>query len=112
MKNRLSDPSKICDRESKGEFHRFGIWSVSATIDTNWSIFPRIAPIDGKTATRKKTVTRLSNTRARDQTCVRSNVICGHNGERSSILSSLAAISQRSRVARADRREAAAARIR
>jgi hypothetical protein len=39
MKNRLPDPSEICALEFKGEFCRFGICTVSATIDINWSIF-------------------------------------------------------------------------
>jgi hypothetical protein len=44
--NRLHDPSKICALEFKGEFRRFGIWSVSATIDIDWPISPLIAPTD------------------------------------------------------------------
>jgi hypothetical protein len=44
--NRLHDPSKICALEFEGEFRRFGIWSVSATIDIDWPIFPLIAPAD------------------------------------------------------------------
>jgi len=32
MKNRLPDPSEICALEFKGEFRRFGIGAVSATI--------------------------------------------------------------------------------
>jgi hypothetical protein len=39
MKNRHPDPSEICALEFKGEFRRFGIGSVSATIGINWSIF-------------------------------------------------------------------------
>jgi hypothetical protein len=38
MKNRLPEPSEICALELKGEFRRFGICSVSATIGINWSI--------------------------------------------------------------------------
>jgi hypothetical protein len=37
-KHRLSDPSKICALEFKGEFRRFGICSVSVTIGVDWSI--------------------------------------------------------------------------
>ena len=69
--NRLHDPLKICALEFKGEFRRSGIWSVSATIDIDWPIFPLIAPTDRQPATTKKAVTRLPNTRARDQTCAR-----------------------------------------
>ncbi|ESW87697.1 hypothetical protein X772_11580 [Mesorhizobium sp. LSJC280B00] len=39
MKNRLPDPSEICALEFKGEFRRFKICSVSATIGIDWSIF-------------------------------------------------------------------------
>ena len=39
MKNRLPDPSEICALEFEGEFRRFGIYSVSATIGGNRSIF-------------------------------------------------------------------------
>jgi hypothetical protein len=38
-KNRLADPSEICALEFKGEFRRFGICSVSATIGTDRSNF-------------------------------------------------------------------------
>jgi len=38
-KNRPTDPSKICALEFKREFRRFGICSVSATIDDDRSIF-------------------------------------------------------------------------
>jgi hypothetical protein len=38
-KNRLPDPSKIRAPEFKSEFHRFGICSVSVTIDIDRSIF-------------------------------------------------------------------------
>jgi hypothetical protein len=38
-KNRLPDPSETCALESQGEFRRFGICSVSATIDNDRSIF-------------------------------------------------------------------------
>jgi hypothetical protein len=37
-KNRLSDPSKICALEFKGEFRRFEISLVSATIGIDRSI--------------------------------------------------------------------------
>jgi hypothetical protein len=40
--NRIHDPSKICALEFKREFRRFGVWSVSATIDIDWPIFPLI----------------------------------------------------------------------
>ena len=49
MENRLPDPSEICAPEFKGEFRRFGIGSVSATIETNWSIFS-----DGRRLSRTK----------------------------------------------------------
>jgi hypothetical protein len=39
MKNRLPDPSEICALEFKAEFRRFGIDSISATIDIDQSIF-------------------------------------------------------------------------
>jgi hypothetical protein len=35
MKNRLPDPSEICALEFKGEFRRFEICAVSATIGIN-----------------------------------------------------------------------------
>jgi hypothetical protein len=38
-KNRLTDPSENRALEFKGEFRRFGIRSVSATIANDWSIF-------------------------------------------------------------------------
>jgi hypothetical protein len=38
-KNRLADPSEICALESKREFGRFAIRSVSATIGIDRSIF-------------------------------------------------------------------------
>jgi hypothetical protein len=44
--NRLDEPSQICALEFKGEFLRFGIGSVSATIDIDWLILPLIAPAD------------------------------------------------------------------
>jgi hypothetical protein len=37
-KNRLLDPSEIRALDFKGEFRRFEISSVSATIDIDWSI--------------------------------------------------------------------------
>jgi hypothetical protein len=39
MKNRLPDPSEICALEFKGEFRRFKICLVLATIGIDWSIF-------------------------------------------------------------------------
>jgi hypothetical protein len=39
MKNRLPDPSEIFALEFKGEFRRFKISSVSATIGIDLSIF-------------------------------------------------------------------------
>jgi hypothetical protein len=38
-KNRLPDPSETCDLESKGQFLRFGIFSVSAPIGIDRTIF-------------------------------------------------------------------------
>jgi hypothetical protein len=53
MKNRLADPSEICALEFKGEFRRFGICSVSATIDIDRSIF-KICGDSGVIALAKK----------------------------------------------------------
>jgi len=39
MKNRPPNPAEICALESKGEFRRFKICSVAATIGIDWSIF-------------------------------------------------------------------------
>jgi hypothetical protein len=39
MKNRLPDPSEICALEFKGEFRRFKICPVSATIDIDRPMF-------------------------------------------------------------------------
>jgi hypothetical protein len=36
--NRLADPSEICALDFKGEFRRFRIALVSATIGIDWSI--------------------------------------------------------------------------
>ena len=68
--NRLHDPSKICALE----FKRISpIWNLVGFSDYRHQFidFSRIAPTDRKPAPAKKTVTRLSNSRARDQTCVR-----------------------------------------
>jgi hypothetical protein len=44
MKHRLSDPSEICALEFKGEFRRFGICTVSATIGIDRLIFDAAFP--------------------------------------------------------------------
>jgi hypothetical protein len=43
MENRLLDPSKICALEFKGEFRRFKIRSISATIGIDRSDFDSAA---------------------------------------------------------------------
>jgi hypothetical protein len=64
-KNRLVDPSEICALEFKGEIRRLGVCSVSATIGIDRSIFSPKARKLIYAGTLKKTVTRLSITRAR-----------------------------------------------
>jgi hypothetical protein len=44
MKNRLTDPSDICALEFKGEFCRFRISTVSATIGIDRLIFDTAFP--------------------------------------------------------------------
>jgi hypothetical protein len=62
MKNRLADPSEICALEFKGEFRRFKICSISATIGIDWSIFDiravlsRLAPSAKRTVTARKSL--------------------------------------------------------
>ena len=63
-KNRPTDPSEIFALDFKWEFLGFGICSVSATIDIDRSIFPLTAADRSIPTTPKKTVTRLSTTRA------------------------------------------------
>jgi hypothetical protein len=55
-KNRLADPSKISALEFKGEFRRFGIWSISATISPDWAIFLEMLRAGGISSFPKKTV--------------------------------------------------------
>jgi hypothetical protein len=61
MKNRLRDPSKICALEFKEEFRRFGICSVSATIDDDRPISAvrRFTPCG---ASREKNTVSLAST--------------------------------------------------
>ncbi|HEX4077985.1 MAG TPA: hypothetical protein VHX61_03805 [Rhizomicrobium sp.] len=60
MKNRLTDSSEICALEFKGEFRRFGIGLVSATIDIDRSISSSfLGPVQPR-GTRKKTVSSCS----------------------------------------------------
>jgi hypothetical protein len=45
VENRLCDPSEICALEFKGEFRRFRVCSVSATIGIDQSILTAAATI-------------------------------------------------------------------
>ena len=57
LENQLCDPSEICALDFKREFRRFGIGSVSATIDNNRSIFDsRAATSRDPLGTKKRTV--------------------------------------------------------
>jgi hypothetical protein len=47
LKHRAPDPSGICALDFKENFRRFAIWSISATIGIDWSIFLNIEQAAG-----------------------------------------------------------------
>jgi hypothetical protein len=47
LKHRAPDPSEICALDFKENFRRFAIWSISATIGIDWSIFLNIEQAAG-----------------------------------------------------------------
>jgi hypothetical protein len=53
-KNRIPDPSEYRALEFKGEFRRFGCWSISTTIGINRSIFSLTAADEPTTCNSKK----------------------------------------------------------